>query len=170
MNNREIDLNAIIAKPLYLGLLINIFIPAIMIAIAYYLDHSKERTGMVPSDTLNILFWALIILSVADGTVAVFLRKRLSSMPMIRSNETFAGDLADRVLTMSLVCFAITAAISLYGLAFYILGGTFDHFLLFVVISFIAFQFVRPRLSFVEKVVVAQEKLIAEGRFLQGKK
>jgi hypothetical protein len=170
MNNREIDLNGIIAKPLYRGLLINIFMPAIMIAFAYYIDHSKERTGMVPSDTLNILFWALIILSVADGAVAILLRKRLSSMPMIRSKETFAGDLADRVLAMSLVCFAVTAAISLYGLAFYILGGTFDHFFLFVVISFIAFQFVRPRLGFIEKVVAAQEKLVSEGRFFQGKK
>lgn len=167
MNKYDIDSNKILIKPLYWGLLMNIFIPVIILAIAYYIDKSGGRSAIVPADTLNIIFWVLAAVSIADGAIAIFLKQKLFFSPMIASKESFEDDLTSRVFASSIICYAITTAISIYGLIFYLLGGTFNHLLFFVFISFIAFQFIRPRYGFMEKVVTAQERLVNEGRFFR---
>lgn len=167
MNERQIDLHSLLIKPLYLGLAINIFIPVLFVAVAYFIDKSGDRTATVPPETLNILFWALAFVSLIDGIAAIYFKQKLFFAPMIQSKETFDSDLSARVTTASIVCYAMTTAIAVYGFVLYLLGGVFNHLLLFAFISFIAFQLIRPRYKFMEKVVTTQEKYVAEGRFCQ---
>jgi hypothetical protein len=165
MNERQIDLNKLLIKPLYLGLMMNIFIPVLILGIAYYIDVSGGRSSTVPDETLNIIFWALAIVSVLDGIAAIIVKQRLFFQPMIRSKETFEDDLTSRVTTVSIICYSMTTSVAVYGFVLYLFSGKFDHFLLFVFISFIAFQLIRPRYKFMERVVQAQEKHVGEGRF-----
>jgi hypothetical protein len=165
LDKYEVDLTRVLVKPLYLGLLMNIFIPVVILVIAYYIDKSGGKEAMVAPESLNVIFWALAAVAVADGVVAVFLKQKLFYAPMIQTKETFEDDLAAGVFRSSLVCFAVTAAITIYGLVIYILGGTFRDLLLFVFISFIAFQLVRPRFGFLKKVIAAQERHVEQGRF-----
>jgi hypothetical protein len=167
VNERQIDLHKLLVRPLYLGLLMNIFVPVLILAIAYYIDVSGGRSSTVPDETLNILFWALAIVSVIDGIAALFIKQKLFFLPMIQSKETFEDDLTTRVTTVSIICYSMTTAIAVYGFVLYLFSGKFDHLLLFVFISFIAFQLIRPRFKFMQKVVEAQEKYVAEGRFYQ---
>lgn len=170
MNRYDVDFNKVLVKPLYIGLLMNIFIPVVILAFAYYFDQSGGTLKSLPNQTLTTLFWIFVVVSIAEGGAAILLKQRLFFSPMISSRDSFEEDLTNRFFTASIVCFAVTTAITIYGLVFYILGGTFQHLLLFVFISFIAFQFVRPRFRFAEKVVAAQEKLVDEGRFYQSQK
>jgi hypothetical protein len=167
LNERQIDLHKLLIRPLYLGLLMNIFVPVLILGIAYYIDVSGGRSSTVPDETLNIIFWALAIVSVLDGIAAVLIKQKLFFQPMIRSKETFEEDLTTRVTTASIICYSMTTSITLYGFVLYLFSGKFDHFLLFVFISFIAFQLIRPRYKFMERVVQAQEKHVTEGRFYQ---
>ena len=167
MNEREIDLHKLLVKPLYLGLLINIFIPVIILAIAYYIDKSGGRESTVSPETLNILFWALAAVAVADGVAAIIIKQKLFFAPMIQSKETFEDDLIARITSASIVCYALTTAIAMNGFVLYMVGGVFNDLLLFAFVSFIAFQIIRPRYRFMEKVVAAQEKHVGEGRFYQ---
>ncbi len=166
MSKYDVDVNDILVKPVYIGLLMNIFIPVAMLGLAYFLDKSRAMEPLDSGKNLNFFFWALAVVSVADGVAAIYFRQKRFFSPMIRSKETFKEDLSQGVFSGSIFCYAFTTAISIYGLVMYLMGGTFMNFMFFVFLSFIAFQLIRPRYGFMEKVIAAQEKFVAEGRFL----
>jgi hypothetical protein len=168
LSKYDVDLNRVLIKPVYWGLLMNIFMPVLFLGIAYYLDRSARENVLSLDRNLNIFFWALVAVSLGDGIMAITFKQKRFFTPMIRSKETFEDDLTRGVFRESIICYSLTTAISLYGLVFYLMGGAFSAMFLFVFISFIAFQLIRPRYGFLEKVVAAQEKLVDEGRFLQG--
>jgi hypothetical protein len=166
VNKYNVDLMRIMVKPLYWGLLINIFVPVLILGIAYYLDQSGRPLSEMSLKDLNIFFWSLVIVSIADGVVGFYFRQKQFLSPMIRSKETFEDDLAKGVFTNSIICYSFCMAIAIYGLVFYFLGGQFIELFFFIFLSFISFQLIRPRLGFLEKVLAAQEKHVEEGRFL----
>lgn len=165
MNKYNVDLNAVLVKPIYIGLAMNVFFPVAVLVAAYFADRPDLQSAPLQNENLSTLFWILAIVSVVDGAVAIFLKQKLFFMPLITSKENFAEDLAAGTFRSSIVCFAVTTAISVYGMVFYIVGGTFHQLIFFVFISFIAFQLIRPRHDFLKKVIAAQERLVDEGRF-----
>jgi len=167
LSKYDIDLNSILVKPVYIGLAMNVFIPVLILLIAYFVDQPDISRRTINFGELPVLFWALVAVSVADAVMAVYMRNRLFKSPMISSKETFVDDLAKRTFTQTIICTAMTTAIALYGLVYYFVGGTFDHLLLFVFLSFIAYQLIRPRHGFMQKVVEIQERYVDEGRFLE---
>ncbi|SYZ74329.1 membrane hypothetical protein [Candidatus Zixiibacteriota bacterium] len=169
MNKFNVDINHVLVKPIYMGLLMNIFVPVSLLAAAYFLDRSRATEPLNPAQDLNIFFWVLAVISILDGAAAIYFRQKRFFSPMIRSRETFEDDLVRGTFAASIICFAFTSAISVYGLVMYLLGGTFANFLFFVFLSFVAFQLVRPRHGFMEKVIAAQENLVERGQFLGAK-
>jgi len=170
LTQHDVDINRVLIKPIYIGLLMNIFIPLVILLAAYYIDSTYERTPMLQPEELNLLFWVLAAISIVDGVIAIILKQKMFYRPMVSSKETFEEDLINRGFAASIVCFALTTAISIYGLVFFILGGTFTNLLFFVFISFIAFQLIRPRHGFIQKVIEVQGRLVNENRFYQPKK
>jgi len=166
----KVDLNRLLLKPVYIGLLMNILVPVILLGIVYYLDSNGYQKGSMKTNLYNIMFWVFCAVAIIEGILAFVFKQRLFFSPMIKANETFEEDLTSGFLTSSIVCYAFTSAIAIYGFLLFFMGGPFETAGLFVLISLIAYQFVRPRFKFAEKVVEAQEKLVAEGRFLQPKK
>jgi hypothetical protein len=169
LNTDDIDINHLLVKPIYIGLLINIFLPVVILLIAYYLDKSGMKQVSPEGESIGLLFWILVAVSVVDGVAAIYVKYKMFFSPMITSEHSFEEDLASRTFLISIICFALIAAISIYGLVFYILGGSFDHLLFFVFISFIAFQLIRPRARFLQKVISAQEVHVKQGRFAAGR-
>jgi hypothetical protein len=169
LSKYDVDINHILVKPVYFGLLMNIFVPVLILGIAYYLENSGGAQGTIQKSELNIFFWALAAVSLGDGVIAIYFKHKNFMAPMIRSKETFEEDLAWGVFTRSIICYSMTTAIAVYGLVFYFFGGSFMHLFFFVFLSFIAFQLIRPRYGFIEKVLAAQEKHVEEGRFLTPK-
>nr|MBN2277760.1 hypothetical protein [candidate division Zixibacteria bacterium] len=169
MNNQNLDLNAILIKPIYISLAMNVFVPVIFLLVAYYVDHPDLSHRGLEIAQLPILLWVLVAVSLGDIGMAVFLKRKLFFSPMIYSRETFVEDLARRTLTITIICTALTTAISVYGLVYYFIGGTFDHLLLFVFVSFIAYQLIRPRHGYMKKVVEAQERLMEEEKYYRPK-
>ena len=116
MDKYDVDLAKILVKPLYIGLLMNIFVPVVILAVAYYIDKGGGKEALVPAETLNIIFWVLAAVAVVDGAVAVILKQKFFFAPMIQTKETFEDDLTAGVFGSSLICFGFTAAITIYGL------------------------------------------------------
>ncbi len=169
MNKYNVDLNAVLLKPLYLGLLMNIFAPSLIVIIAYFIE-SRGGVKVVESGNAgDMILWILGVVALADGAVAIYLKQKQFYAPMIRSRETFVADFTSGVFSRSILIYAIAVAISFYGLVVYFLSGKFDYLLFFVILSFIAFQIIRPRPGFLQKVLDAQEKHVEEGHFLAGR-
>jgi hypothetical protein len=166
MNEYNVNLNTVIIKPLYIGLLMNIFIPSIIVMIVYYLE-SESSGRMVGSGVeSDLILWVMAGFVLLDGSLALYIKQKRFFAPMIKSKETFAADFTEGVKIASIICFAITTAISIYGVVAYLISGLIDYLILFVVLSFIAYLLVRPRYRFLEKVLAAQENHVKEGRLL----
>jgi len=168
LNKYDVDINDILVKPIYIGLFMNVFVPVVLLAIGYYIEQSGGMSSLrgEPAENVSLFFWVFLALSVIDGGVAIFLKQWKFYQPMIESKGTFIEDFKKGVFTNSVICYAITTAIAVYGLVVYLLGGTFNQFVLFVFLSFIAFQLIRPRHGFLKKVLEAQENHVESGRFL----
>ena len=170
MSKYNIDINAVLVKPIYIGLLINSLIPVAIVGIAYYLEQGGGITPSVPPETVELIFWIFIGLAAIDGGLAIFLKQKLFFVPWIKSKESFVEDFIRKFTSSSIICYALIAVIAIYGLVIYFIGGTFNQLLLLVLISFIAFQLIRPRAKFAEKVLAAQEQLVEQGQFLSDEK
>jgi hypothetical protein len=166
LNREEIDLNAILVKPLYLGLLINIFVPAVVVGIIYFMEDAAGQISSGISEESRLLFFILMGVAIIDGGLAIYIKHKRGSVPLVRSRESFEEDIGTAMFRTSLICTAITSSISLYGLVIYLAGGTFDQLLFMVFISFVAFQLIRPRHGYLKKVISEQERMIGQGRFL----
>jgi len=105
---------------------------------------------------------------VVDGIVAILLKQKMFMVPLIRSEASFEDDLKTGAFRVSMTCYAMTTAISIYGFVLFLIGGDFRTMFLFILMSFIAFQLVKPRRGFIEKVIEAQERHLAEGRTFTG--
>ncbi len=159
------DINHIVIKPLYLGLVMNIIVPAALIYVCYYLDTNQNWISKIGSFSTP-LFYIIVALSLIQSGIAFYLRNQLLKKPLIKSEATFSEDLIKALMKTSRPAFALILFIAVYGFFFYLLSAEFEAALLLVVFSFIAFQFIRPRLRFAKKLIETQEDFVAQGKFL----
>ncbi len=166
-NEPEYDLTAIIVKPLYFGMMVNILLPAALLFICYYVNNNYQFENRLP-DLANTLFYVFAFLALAQGGLALWWRSKRYAAPMIRRQETFEADFAHGLLERSKPIFMLIASSAGWGFLYFFLTARFGETAMFVVYSFVLFQFVRPRLSMVEKLLVQQEELVAQGHFRTG--
>ena len=157
----------IVARPLYFGLGVNVLAPATLLIVCYWMANHYYVGNSIPKFA-DVLFYILAVLSLAQATAALWWRSRAFREPIVRRRETIEQDIKHGVLVRSRRVFLLIAAISLWGIVFFLLTGRFDETTLFVVFSFVVFQVVRPRYGFVRKLIAYQEELVEQGRFADG--
>ncbi len=161
------DLSRIIVKPLYFGLGVNVVIPGSLLFICYYIN---DRGGVdnLLGDMANTTFFIFIALTVIIGLSALLLLRKKLEGPLIKREETFQEDLINSMVTHTRPIFILISMISVLGIIYFFLTGRFDEAVLFVVLSFIVFQLVRPRYGSLKKLIAKQQKYVEEGKFLNG--
>ena len=161
----DYDLSAIIVRPLYFGLVANIVIPVGLLLVCYYLQNSGSVYNRIGT-TANPLFYIFAVLALGEAGLALLLRKKLFSRPMIRRSETFEQDFSDALLQRSRPIFVLIASISIYAYIYFLLTGRFTEAVFFVILSFLVFQIVRPRYGLARKLIAEQRELVKQGKFL----
>jgi hypothetical protein len=145
----------------------NALFPVALLAFAYFAFPDRAADTTSPLESSGILFWVLGIIAIVEGGIAILLRQKLFFSPMIYSKETFVEDLTTQTFTFSIICYAITAGISIYGFVLFMLDGTLNQLILFIVISYLAFLVTRPRHGFMKRVIDRQWALVEQGKFRQ---
>ena len=164
-DDNSIDIFGILAKTLYLGLFTNVLLPAGLLMICYYYDQNSYVSDKV-GDMGDVVFFVLAALASGQAAYAFWRRGIVLREPMIRSEETFAQDLADGLLGALRPVFLIVAGISLYGYLYFFLTGRFMETVIVVLISFIGFQVIRPRQGAIRKLIEHQMSLVKNDVFL----
>lgn len=164
-DNDSIDFHKIIARPLYFGLFSNVLIPAGLLMVCYYFYNNTFVPNRIGGFS-NSLYWIIGFLSVAQAGVGLWLRYKKLSMPMISRIETFERDFGIELAKRLQPVFLIIAGISGYGYLYFFLTGRFTESAFLVVLSFIVFQVVRPRLAMVRKLLAHQRELVEQGNFM----
>jgi hypothetical protein len=130
---------------IYLGLVINLFVPILFLLAGYGVRRMMGDTVVATdTQTLWILFIVFIALAVLEIPVVFLLRKHL--IPPF-SDTARPGVEPPSIISVQaryLVLFAVALSPALYGFIYYLLGGSFREFVLFAVISLIIFRLVRP--------------------------
>jgi len=170
MHKDGIDLNDLMIKPLYAGLAMNGMVPVILLVIAYFIDPVAAKQSKAIPQANQLLFYILLGIGVVDGFIAIILRQKLFFSPMIYSRETFEEDLKNRTFVNSIICYSLILSITIYGFVFYLISGAFNPFLFFAILSVVAYQIVRPRHGFLQKVIDRQADLVERGKFATPRK
>ncbi|MBI5265640.1 MAG: hypothetical protein HY851_00250 [candidate division Zixibacteria bacterium] len=163
--DRDYDLPSLVIKPLYFGLVANILIPMALLLVCYYLEmHTPppDRIGI----GANTLFIVFAVLAVGQAAFALWYRARQFARPMVTHLDRFEEDVKRGLVSRSRPVFMMVGAISLWGVAYYLLTGRFNEGVMFVVFSFIVFQFIRPRYGSVQKLLDHQLALAKRGELL----
>lgn len=163
----EYDLTAMIARPLYFGMMINIIIPAALLFGCFYLSNNNYMANHIPG-IANGLFYVFGGAALGHAALVLWWRSRLMSKPMVKREESFEHDIANELYKRSKSVFLLIAAITLWGYAYFLLTGRFTESVVFVVFSFIVFQVVRPRYGSVRKLIRYQQALVDRGRLMGG--
>lgn len=157
------DLHQLIVRPLYLGMLVNVIVPAGLLLVCYYFDGRQTIQNSIGAFA-ETLFYIFMGLALVEAGIALWWRNRSLERPMIKSRETFEDDLMRGLLERSRPVFLLVAAISIYGYVYFFLTGRFKETIVFVLFSFIVFQVIRPRFGSVRKLIARQEQLVDEGK------
>jgi Gpi18-like mannosyltransferase len=163
----EYDLTAMIAKPLYFGMFVNVLIPAVLVFICYYINNRYYQDNYIPAFA-NTLFYVLCGVSLVQAAVALWWRNKSFSEPMVRRAESFEHDLATEIQRRSKPVFLLIAAIMFWGLLYFGLTGRFRESVVFAVFSFVVFQVVRPRYGSLRRLIAFQQELVAKGQLRGG--
>ena len=148
-------------KILKLGLAINIFLPLVIFFLAVYLRDRLIQAQ--PVKNLDLFFYVLLAVSLSEAA-AIFIIKRQFSARFTRKNagqgfspapetpDVSIQQPANRnLLSFAIIIFAICFSPTIYGLIYYLLGGTWERFALFVAITFLLFQLFKPKMEELEK-------------------
>jgi hypothetical protein len=148
---------------LHLGILTDIFAPIIIFLIAVF---SRDRLIQVRNiENLELLFYVFLILSLGEiGAIFIFRKKiwqsstqnkvgqglSLAQNKSVSNPQFFTGQ---KILGFGMVIYALCLAPTLYGLVYYLLGGTWERFSLFVAVTFLLFQLFKPKQEELEKLI-----------------
>lgn len=156
------SLEKIHAKILKLGLAIDIFLPLVIFFLAVYL---RDRLIQVQTiKDLDLFFYVLLVVCLTEvGAIFIikrkfsarFMQKNLGQgfspaqeVPNVNTRQPFDRNLLSFATVIFVLCFSPT----IYGLVYYLLGGTWEHFALFVAITFLLFQLFKPKMEELEKL------------------
>ncbi len=160
----DYDLTAMVARPLYFGMLVNVVIPAGLLFVCYYINNRYFIENSIPGYDRAVFYIFGVVAAIQAG-LAVWWRSRSLNEPMVRRRETLEQDIARAVLQRSRPVFLLIASTAVWGFIYFALTGWFRETALFVVFEFVVFQIVRPRYGSIRKIIARQESLVEQGRF-----
>ncbi len=162
----EIDLNRIIAKPLYFALVINVIVPMAGLMICYYQNQEGYLSNQI-GDFADILFYIFCALAFGHAAYGFWWKYKLHAQPMVRRVATFEDDVTEYLNRKSRPIFLIIAGICVYGFLYFYLTARFNHVVFLVFFSFLVFQVVRPRYGGLKKILERQLAMVERGEFLR---
>ncbi|MGB8658540.1 MAG: hypothetical protein WCE90_12275 [Candidatus Zixiibacteriota bacterium] len=153
------DIDGLHSRLLNLGLLLNVLVPAMCLCLGGFLR--VRGLSLNAGGSLRILFAILIVVSAAE-VPAIYLVRRTALSFHEKSPEGPRQMRAEEALfRRSVLVFSLSLLPTVYGLVYYLIGGTFEKFVLLVGITLLCFLIFKPKMeeisSFVKNSPNAQE-------------
>lgn len=166
MNRNKIEsIEKIYLRILHLGILMDIFAP---IVVFFFTILLRERLIHIKSvKELNLLFYVLLIIGLLEIAAIFIFRKRFwepfiqrkvghpplaDSLAQNKSTPNPQFPIEQNLFTFGIVIYTLCFSPMVYGLVYYLLGGTWEHFAIFVAITFLSFQLFKPKQEELEKL------------------
>lgn len=149
-----VDIERMHSKLLNLGLLINVFSPAVLVFIAVFVRTRGIDVGAVRD--LGLFFWILIAVALSE-IPAIYLVKRMLLSRGRSSQKSGENPAAGQtVFQMGITIFSLSLAPTIYGLVYYLLGGSLERFVLFAAFTLLCFMIFKPKQEEISAIVKRQ--------------
>jgi len=149
---RRPNLESVHFKAVYLGLLMNVFLPAVLVVFGLYLRSKGVGTNSIKS--LDLLLIILLFVSATEVFFVFFFRRKFFLGKSHSKDETTKPTRTeDDFIRYSLILFSLCLSPTIYGFVYYLLGGTLEWFIIFACITLICFRFFKPSLEQVRKFI-----------------
>ena len=155
------DVERIHSRLLNLGLLLNVFTPAVLVFVGVLLETRGVGVGAVKD--LGLFFWVLIAVALSEIPAVYIVKRTLLSRGRFFAGQGEDSTLEQKLLQMGIIIFSLSLAPSIYGLVYYLLGGSLERFVLFGAITLFCFLVFKPKQeeisSFVKRQTDTEENL-----------
>ena len=150
------DPESIHFKIVYLGMVMNVFVPALLVILGIFLQ--SRGIGIKPIKSLNLFLIILLIVSATEVFFVFFFRKKFfPGRNQHKEKASVRTGTEDDLIRYSLIIFSMCLSPTIYGLVYYLLGGTLEWFVIFACITLICFRFFRPGLEQVRRFLRYQD-------------
>lgn len=152
--NRQVDIDGVHSRLLNLGLVLNVLVPVILLSVGVFLK--SKGVGLSLGSNLKILFLVLMIAGVGEIPLIYIMRRSFLSARKAFQKESEGHVATEKVLFQwGVLIFSLSLSPTIYGLVYYLLGGSLERFVLFAAITLFCFLVFKPKLeeisSFVER-------------------
>ena len=139
-------------KVVFMGLVMNLLIPGILVAAGVALRNvmgSGDTHQIMGSVQLQTLFNALMFVSLSQVPIIFILKKKILK-PLSEASGSDPANVPtlSQILSRYTILYMISMSSSVYGFIYYMLGGQFEFFILFALISLLTFRLIRPSAAF----------------------
>ena len=150
--NKTVSLEKIQIKLLHWGIFIDIFLPLLIFFLAVFL---RDRYISIKSTlSLNVVFYVFLLLNLGS-LINILLYKRKTWKPFLQKKLLTEPSLSleENLFRYGIFIFLPCLSPSIIGLVYYLLGGTWERFSLFIAVTFLFFQLFKPRQEELEKLI-----------------
>jgi hypothetical protein len=151
-NMKRPDPESIHFKVVYLGIVMNVFVPALLVILGIFL----QSRGIVtkPIKSLDLFLIILLIVSATEVFFVFFFRKKFfPGRNHLKEKASVKTGTEDDFIRYTLIIFSMCLSPTIYGLVYYLLGGTLEWFVIFACITLICFRFFKPGLEQVKRYI-----------------
>lgn len=152
--NRQVDIDRVHSRLLNLGLVLNVLVPGILLCVGAFLKSKGVCLSSVSN--LKILFLVLMIAGVGEIPLIYIMRRSFLSGRKAFQKSRGHATAEQSLLQWGVIIFSLALAPTIYGLVYYLLGGTLERFVLFVAITLFFFLVFKPKLEEIDSFVKKQ--------------
>ncbi len=151
----QVNLMGVLARVTYLGLFMNVIIPATVLVILLLLR--GDATGVAgplwgTEPQGKLFFFALLAVTLGEFAATSIIRRKLPEKALGPIEGPPEEQFAKSALAFSIIIYSMNLSYTVYGVVLVILGMRLEVLMLFAALTMIAYQIFRPREAFLEKL------------------
>jgi hypothetical protein len=142
---KDLDLERLHTNFLYLGLVLDFFVPAVLLSLGLFLR--SQGVGARAIEGLDLLLWIFLTVSAGEILAIYLVKKKIlfaQNMPKTKEQGIFPKQI---LLRSALILFSLSLSPAIYGFVYFLLGGTLERFVLFIAITLFCFVLFKPKLE-----------------------
>lgn len=151
----QVNLTGVLARVTYLGLFLNVIIPATVLVILLLLRGDAAGAagslwGTEPQEKL--LFFVFLAVALGEFAAIAIIRRKLPEKALGPIAGPPDEQFAKSAMTLSIIIYSMNLSCTVYGAVLLVLGMRLEVLMLFAALTMVAYQIFRPREAFLEKL------------------
>ena len=148
MTSNPVNVPGVLTKVTLTGLVMNVIVPTTLLVVMALLRGEISGTSgisLTEQSENRMFFYILLAMGVVDLALAAFIRRRPPQSVIGRFDLPAAEQFEKSAMSLSWAIFSLNLSCTFYGLVLVVIGMKIEVMMLFVAMTLIGYQLLRPR-------------------------